>query len=722
MATAKSKTSKPASAKKTTPNNKGSKPATPQLKIVSSEVTPIPLDKLALSPKNVRKVKANEKDDQELKASIFENGLKQNLAGYEDGEGGYLIDAGGRRLKALQELSAEGKIATDHPVNCLIEDEYEATITSIVENTHRAAMHPADQFVAFNQLIEEGRSEDEIAIKFGVSVDIVRKRLKLARVAPEIIDEFRKDEINLEHVMAFTLTDDHDRQRTIWESVKDGYMNNPNHIRSMITQSKYAASSKLARFVTVKAYVDAGGEITSDLFQENNNTYLDNPELLERLASEKLQSVAEQYVGDWKWVDSTHDLEYDALRSFGRVDAEEVEPNSELTAKINVLKTRDDELRELSNERDLTDEEDHEYQAIDEQIEDLEEQIKDEIPYAEDARKIAGVIVSLNYQGKVEINKGLVRPEDIPNEAPKSEGDESADVEAAFNISTPTSSRPSPSNDPAAVERKSEGITAGLASDLKTQRHHILRAHLSGDFGVAFDVMLYTMISQALSHKYLSDMPLDAAMSDYYDANRNKLVADSIGEKMLTAMKADLRLEWTQHKQPEDFKALCALPTEDKQALFAWATAYTLKAQLASDSSPNPIIEEIGALMEVDVAACWRPTAANYWGTVTKAHIGSVAKELISDDYSEERLSEKKGEAAAAMESAFAETAAITGGMDEKTVTKTTRWLPKGMEFVQVNSIENNVEEGVNEKQDTAEVSDANEAELPTFLSDADAA
>ena len=46
-------------------------------------------------------------------------------------------------------------------------------------------MHPAEQFEAFDKMIGESRSEDEIALKFGVSVDLVRRRLKLARVAPE---------------------------------------------------------------------------------------------------------------------------------------------------------------------------------------------------------------------------------------------------------------------------------------------------------------------------------------------------------------------------------------------------------------------------------------------------------------------------------------------------------------------------------------------------------
>ena len=63
--------------------------------------------------------------------------------------------------------------------------------------------YPADQFEAFDNMIGEGRSEDEIALKFGVSVDLVRRRLKIARVAPEIIEQFRAGDLTLECVNAF---------------------------------------------------------------------------------------------------------------------------------------------------------------------------------------------------------------------------------------------------------------------------------------------------------------------------------------------------------------------------------------------------------------------------------------------------------------------------------------------------------------------------------------
>src|ERR1700679_1982484 len=86
-------------------------------------VRKIPLNRLVLSPTNVRKVPPSAAEDAELKASIKARGLLQNLVAHpsSEGEGVHAVVAGGRRLKALQELAAEGAIPADHKVSCLVE-------------------------------------------------------------------------------------------------------------------------------------------------------------------------------------------------------------------------------------------------------------------------------------------------------------------------------------------------------------------------------------------------------------------------------------------------------------------------------------------------------------------------------------------------------------------------------------------------------------------------
>src|SRR6266404_3254283 len=80
--------------------------------MTAASVRNIPLDKLVLSPTNVRKTPPSAAEEAELKASIKARGLKQNLVVHSsaDANGVHAVTAGGRRLKALQQLAAEGVI------------------------------------------------------------------------------------------------------------------------------------------------------------------------------------------------------------------------------------------------------------------------------------------------------------------------------------------------------------------------------------------------------------------------------------------------------------------------------------------------------------------------------------------------------------------------------------------------------------------------------------
>ena len=67
--------------------------------------------------------------------------------------------AGGRRFAQAKALAAAGVLGPDHPVPCRIQPDAEAARElSLVENVVRAAMHPADQVVAFRALADEGET------------------------------------------------------------------------------------------------------------------------------------------------------------------------------------------------------------------------------------------------------------------------------------------------------------------------------------------------------------------------------------------------------------------------------------------------------------------------------------------------------------------------------------------------------------------------------------
>lgn len=127
----------------------------------AQELLLIPLSKLRHSSRNVRK--NGGMSIPELAASIARVGLLQNLNVVlaADGER-YEVVAGRRSLPALSLLVKRRKLAKDFEVACLLGSDATARTVSLIENVRREAMHLADQFEAFADLVAEGRPIEDI--------------------------------------------------------------------------------------------------------------------------------------------------------------------------------------------------------------------------------------------------------------------------------------------------------------------------------------------------------------------------------------------------------------------------------------------------------------------------------------------------------------------------------------------------------------------------------
>ena len=66
-------------------------------------------------------------------------------------------------------LDLWGVIPADFKVPCLVEAPEAALETSLMENRIRAALSPADEFVAMAALIDTGETAEAVATRFGVS-------------------------------------------------------------------------------------------------------------------------------------------------------------------------------------------------------------------------------------------------------------------------------------------------------------------------------------------------------------------------------------------------------------------------------------------------------------------------------------------------------------------------------------------------------------------------
>ena len=110
-----------------------------------------------------------------------------------------------------------------------------------MENRIRAAMHPADEFVAMAALIDAGETIEAVAARFGVPERHVRQRLRLGKLAPELLDAYRDGDISLDVVTAFTLGADHAAQLAVWRQLKGHSYIQPYTVRRLLTQTAIAA-------------------------------------------------------------------------------------------------------------------------------------------------------------------------------------------------------------------------------------------------------------------------------------------------------------------------------------------------------------------------------------------------------------------------------------------------------------------------------------------------
>ncbi len=320
-------------------------------KVTLSPVREIPFNTLVLSQANVRKVKAGQSIE-DLAEDIARRGLLHSLAVRvvldDDGAetGTFEVPVGGRRFRALELLVRRKRLPRTAPIPCIVHAEGAAEEDSLAENVHREALHPLDQFRAFQALRDKGLSEEDIAARFFVTPAVVRQRLKLAAVSPRLLEVYAEGEITLDHLMAFSIADDHDRQERVWEALDPAWPRHPHIIRRMLTETSVRATDRRARFVGEAAYLEAGGTIMQDLFSDDDGGgWFQDVPVLERLVAEKLTTAAEEIGAEgWRWVQAAADLPYGHMRGMRSLAGERVCMTEEEIAEYEALKQEMDGL------------------------------------------------------------------------------------------------------------------------------------------------------------------------------------------------------------------------------------------------------------------------------------------------------------------------------------------------------------------------------------------
>ena len=657
----------------------------------------IPLSRLALAPENVRKTPPDAYADAELKASIAALGLLENLVVRTDDPGEdnaerFAVVAGGRRLKAMQELVEDKVFDTDLPVHCQVRTaDADPAELSLAENVIRVPMHPADQVVTFKELADAGQSVSAIAVRFGASERIVEQRLRLGNAAPELLDAYRAGEIDLEVLKAFAVTADRERQMAVWEQISgQGYRPSAWQVKRLLTEERVPGASAVARFVGVDAYEAAGGQVMRDLFadEHEHGVWFEDPVLLEKLATDKLQAAADELATRWKWATAMIEVSWDDTARYGRVEPQPGTPTDEEKAESEKLETRYDELRGLDDD-EWTEALVEEAGRIEARLDEIEGVVEARAVFRREDLAMAGCIVTVAQDGSLQVVQGLVKPEDMPKPAESGSAaprpGNGHDPDAATHVdpaTAPSVSTPmAPPRDREAEARKEAGVGIGHADDQRAIRTALIKAYLAGDFEASFDLTLFQMGRSVFTPGY-HDHALDIAVKETPDRPNIRMndadFADwSPGEAML-ADRSGLSMDWlTIEDDGESFAALRALPEADKQALFAACVARTVKGQLAFEPQARPELEATVARLDIDFAKLVRPTAATYWSRIAKARVLDIARTVFGLNWASARSKYKKPALAEAMEAAFAAgdpPVGVSAAMHAKALA----WVPPG--------------------------------------------
>ncbi|PSJ42225.1 ParB/RepB/Spo0J family partition protein [Allosphingosinicella deserti] len=633
----------------------------------------IPLNKLLASTRNVRR-RGDAQADAQLKADIEARGLLQNLVvtPVAKPRGRFAVEAGERRRRALQALADEGKLDQAHGVPCLVLEV--GTIppeeASVAENFQRLSMNPADECLAFRQLIASGTDVESIARRFGLTTRFVEGRLRLADLAPVVFQALGSGEIGLEVAKAYAVTGDRERQAWVFEQIGNSYGGaQPDSVRRMMTQATASGADRRARFVGENAYVAAGGRVERDLFSgEAAARWLDVP-LLERLATEKLEAIAadEASGAGLAWVRPTlaEWIGHSLASGLERIPAEPATLTDAEMERVAALQEEFDALAELVDGAEASEEA---RQDAEDRMAMLHKEMRaltDKPPMLPAAlREQAGTFLLLDEEGRPTLHDVFYKEAADPDGGGEA-GETRVDGAAI------------PCDPAAAVAETGPALSQRLLGELSMQRRDILAVHIVMDPALALDLATFLMVdgetgcvSERSGFSLRASRPADP-MPDF-------CTADAPATMKLAGIVESLDRTWAEgDTRGTRFDAFRSLSSEARMAWLAYAVARTPEASIGTRGAGCAFHDHLSALLGIDLARWWRPTGMNFFDRVPKSVTLAALAEIGGPALSARYANTRKAELAQSCERIFA--GDFIGDVEVKAAALA--WVPDAMRF-----------------------------------------
>ena len=586
--------------------------------LAQTEEVSVPLDSLIKSPLNVRTVPYSAESVSELADSIKGVGLLQNLVVHALPGDRYGVAAGGRRLAALNMLAERDIIQADWPVRVKVIPQELATAASMTENGHRRDMHPAEQIAGFRAMAQEGKTPAQIGDLLGYSPRHVQRMLKLADLAPVILDALAEDRITTEHCQALALENDTARQVQVFEAAcQSGWGGKPEvqTIRRLVTESEVAvAGNTKFRFVGADAF--SPDELSTDLFSDDEGGYVDCV-ALDAALLEKLQAVAEylREAEGWGWcagrMEAVGECREDA-RAYRNLPQPEAVLTEAEEERLNELMARYDALENQCEESDL-----------------LEAEMKlmrcmaKVRAWTPEMRAGSGVVVSWRY-GNVCVQRGvqLRSEDDVADDADRTEQmQEKAPVE---EISLP------------------------LLTKMSSERTLAVQAALMQQPDKSLALLTWTLCLNVFGSGAYSK-PAQISLECKHYSLTSDAPSGKEGAAFMALMAEKARLAallpegWSR-----DMTTFLSLSQEVLLSLLSFCTACSIhgvQTRECGHTSRSPL-DTLESAIGFHMRDWWQPTKANFFGHLKKPQIIAALNEAGLSGAARDAEKMKKGDAA----------------------------------------------------------------------------
>lgn len=624
----------------TTQTNIANTPAAP----ITADIQLLPLADTYLSEHNPRgDIEEGDEGIAEMAKTMVAAGLIHNLIGLLDDEGKAGIVAGGRRWRALQIAVKERPDLANIPVKTTRNLET-ALSWAMLENRERQELDKVDEIRAYGQSRDKGLSLAQIAQAYCVTEAHVRRRIALADLPAPVLDALKTGDIGLGEAKVFARSDDEAKILKVLEQALDNHWWGEYQIKQALEEDKLDADCRTMRFIGLDAYKDAGGTVTTNLFDDDAT--VDDTELLDRLFAEKLEREAAklQKAERLAWVqivDDSHCHVHDYLREHGCARLYPIA--GELSEG---QQARFDELDE-KYDWELTDEEKAEKAPLQDILNG---------DYSNEQRALSGAIVYVNSSGNVASYLGIVSSEHLEKA-----------VDAGFV--TP-SQHDAVANAASGKDAAKSPISQKLADDLSrisrgAKQHAALR-----DPDLLIDLLAYQ-----LSHNLCWRHPLGISLTEVPNWPTTEAEGYELDER-LTNNSRDMH----------DAKDLCA-----SFRAFRKKGADHIKGELVRflaaqyQGGDAKLAELVTKETKPNIREVWTPTAKNFFGRVGGPYLVEIWCDLLdlSDDHptATEFAKLKKSEKAEKLEKLFSDADLRKAyKVTDEQAAKIDAWLPEGME------------------------------------------